>query len=110
MTTDERGPLGSECNAELGPDSERARFDAWANEHWMLIDDPGSSYQVWLAGAAAERERCAKLLTQSASLAWSEGVAAERERIKARLRGMDDAAGGRHNYYAHAALVLFEQA
>lgn len=34
-------------------------------------------------------------------------VAAERERIKARLLGMDDAVAGRHNYYAHAAVVLF---
>lgn len=37
-------------------------------------------------------------------------VAAERESIKARLLGMDDAANGRHNYYAHAAWVLFERA
>jgi hypothetical protein len=37
-------------------------------------------------------------------------VAAERERIKARLLGMDDAAAGWHNYYAHAAWVLFERA
>ena len=37
-------------------------------------------------------------------------VAAERESIKARLLGMDDAASGRHNYYAHAAWVLFERA
>ena len=37
-------------------------------------------------------------------------VAKERERIKARLLGMDDAAKGRHNYYAHAAWVLFERA
>jgi len=37
-------------------------------------------------------------------------VEAERESIKARLIGMDDAAAGRHNYYAHAAWVLFERA
>lgn len=35
--------------------------------------------------------------------------AAERESIKARLLGMDDAAAGRHNYYAHAAWVLFDR-
>lgn len=34
-------------------------------------------------------------------------VAAERERIRARLLAMDDAVSGRHNYYAHAAVVLF---
>lgn len=37
-------------------------------------------------------------------------VAAERERIKAALLGMDDAVKGQHNYYAHAAWVLFERA
>lgn len=36
-----------------------------------------------------------------------EAVAAERERIRARLLAMDDAVSGRHNYYAHAAVVLF---
>ena len=37
-------------------------------------------------------------------------VAADCERIKAALIGMDDAVAGRHNYYAHAAWVLFERA
>ena len=36
-------------------------------------------------------------------------VAQERERIKSSLIGMDEAAAGRHNYYAHAAWVLFER-
>lgn len=37
-------------------------------------------------------------------------VAAERERVKAALIGMDDAAAGKHNYYAHAAWALFDRA
>ena len=34
-------------------------------------------------------------------------VAAERGLIRSRLLAMDDAVNGMHNYYAHAALVLF---
>lgn len=41
--------------------------------------------------------------------AFRAGMAAERERIKAALIGMDEAAAERHNYYAHAAWVLFER-
>jgi Lar family restriction alleviation protein len=53
-----------------------------------------------------------KLSQDEAVAQWNArpGVAAERESIKARLLNMDDAAAGRHNYYAHAAWVLFERA
>ena len=53
---------------------------------------------------------CVVMATRSDAFDVAAAVAAERERIKAALLGMDDAVAGAHNYYAHAAWVLFERA
>lgn len=57
-----------------------------------------------LGDSAEVREWLESVMCKAAEL-----LAAERESIKARLIGMDEAVAGRHNYYAHAAWVLFDR-
>lgn len=88
---------GSECNALLGP----------------TVPDSVLAYLHAYGDSRADEDGCSGLRIGEAILAlrrWAAGVqAAERESIKARLLDMDDAAAGRHNYYAHAAWVLFDR-
>ena len=46
-------------------------------------------------------------MTRNHRIQLDAAVAAERAQIRSRLLTMNDAAKGRHNHYAHAALVLF---
>jgi hypothetical protein len=66
-----------------------------AHELWAIAQSP-----------AAVSEVTALIAVELRAYALA-NRAAERERIKERLLAMDDAVTGRHNYYAHAAFVLF---
>lgn len=83
-------PLGLPLNDGLGWDINRALFAGECQRlaEWALIGP------VQRAALESFAERL---------------LAAERERIKARLLSMDDGAAGRHNYYSHAAWVLFDR-
>lgn len=92
--SDERMPAKVRLTDVLGPPLE----DALKRAYYYTEDGD------WRGPEVDEWDRWHAVATVAAAQ-----VEAERERIKARLLGMDDATSA-HNYYAHAAWVLFERA
>lgn len=95
MRDEVAGPDESELSEVIGLALEDAAYDcmsllAGVDTHDLDLRDHPEAWAAVEAFAAKVR-------------------ADERERIKARLLGMNDAAAGRHNYYAHAAWVLFDR-
>lgn len=108
--------------AQAEPLFDQATIDAAvaaANARWecALGAVMPADFKCWHQNAKSELPEIAagviENLRQKEADAWEQSAAAvakERERIKARLMGMNDAAAGRHNYYDHAALMLFGRA
>lgn len=110
-------------------DPERLAFEDWADERWgreayRHKSDTSGEWTAWQAAAARHERRFAAKDTQRRAeyddlrqmandmarnhlIQLDAALAAERAQIRARLLEMNDAVRGHHNYYAHAALVLF---
>lgn len=98
MSADNARRLRSGLTEGLGLTPERAMFDRWLRDNGHCEDQHDDMLMP-----------LQRSLNELMWGAWKAAALAERERIKARLLGMDDAAAGRHNYYAHAAWVLFDR-
>lgn len=94
----------TDTRAVGGPLDGKVRPRAWIGPVGQTMPD-----EIYAAWAPLYPDDARHFLPMYGQAELDSAVAVERERIKARLLGMDDAAAGRHNYYAHAAWVLFDR-
>jgi hypothetical protein len=77
--TDASAPaVAGQVDRHVRPDPERAAFEAWAAKRWgreahRHTSATSGEWEAWQAGAAAEREQCAKHCDKTAAMLRKHG-------------------------------------
>lgn len=106
----ERPATAAWCIANAREQADQAWAQLKSAAGWLrAINEAMVTHHAGVAEAGDTYEAAKAKLDALLAIAQDIGAYHERDRIKAALLGMDDAVAGRHNYYAHAACVLFER-